>query len=193
MTRILVLDFIAKILPRAGTPLDRASPSGKVAGMSEAHPPGHEAILELLRRETTPEIHREIRELWKRHSIAEDRRDIPGLLATLAEDCVYELVPGGRVWRGHEGAERFYREMLAAFPDIQFRLTNIVIGPQGVCEEAAVTATHLGAWLGRPPTGKPVSFQVAIFFPWDPGKRRFRGEKIYLDRPETLEEPSRER
>ncbi len=102
-----------------------------------------EAILELYRREITPELYAEIRELWKKHSIAEDARDLPGLISTLTEDCVYELVESGRRWEGHEGAARFYLGLLSAFPDITFDLTDIVIGPQGVCEEADVTGTHL--------------------------------------------------
>ena len=40
-------------------------------------------VRELLSREVTPELYHEIRELWKAHSIAEDRRDIAGLIATL--------------------------------------------------------------------------------------------------------------
>src|SRR5262249_57125964 len=51
-----------------------------------------DAILELYRREVTPELYAEIRELYKRHSIAEDARDLPGLISTLTPDCVYELV-----------------------------------------------------------------------------------------------------
>ena len=43
-------------------------------------------------------------------------------------------------------------QLLAAFPDIHFDLTSIVIGPQGVCEEATVTGTHEGEWLSVPPT-----------------------------------------
>ena len=114
----------------------------------------HDAVVDLLRRDLSPEEYDEIRELWKRHSIAEDARDLPGLISTLAEDCVYELVQTGDRWERHEGATRFYTELLTAFPDIHFDLTNIVIGPQGVCEEAQVTGTHTGAWLGRvrPPT-----------------------------------------
>jgi len=46
-------------------------------------------VRELLAREVTPELYREIRELWKAHSIAEDKRDIAGLIATLTPDCVY--------------------------------------------------------------------------------------------------------
>jgi predicted ester cyclase len=139
-----------------------------------------EAILELYRREVTPELYAEIRELWKRHSIAEDERDLPGLLSTLTEDCVYEIAGVEQRWEGHEGAARFYMELLGAFPDIRFDLTDIVIGPQGVCEEAAVSATHSASWLGIEPTGQRLDWSVVIFFPWDPDRRLFRGEKVYV-------------
>lgn len=141
-------------------------------------------VRELLARE--PELYNEIRELWKMHSLAEDRRDISGLLATLTEDCVYELVQTGHRWQGHEGAARFYGELLAAFPDIDFSLTTIVIGPQGVCEEAVVSGTHQGTWLEYEPTGEPVTFRVIIFFPWDPDARKFSGERVYNFFPEQM-------
>ena len=89
-------------------------------------------VLELMRREVSPEEHEEIRELWKKHSKAEDDRDLPGLISTLTPDCVYEVRPDGARWEGHDGATRFYMELLGAFPDIHFDLTDIVIGPQGV-------------------------------------------------------------
>jgi predicted ester cyclase len=138
-----------------------------------------ERVLELLRREPASDEYAAIRELWKRHSIAEENRDLPGLLSTLTEDCVYELVQTGDRWEGHEGAARFYGGLLAAFPDIDFQLSDIVIGPQGVCEEADVTGTHEAAWLGIPPSGEHLAWKVAIFFPWDPGKQLFRGERVY--------------
>ena len=136
-------------------------------------------VRELIRRDVAADEYEEIRELWKRHSIAEDERDLPGLIATLTDDCVYELVGTPHRWEGHEGAARFYGGLLSAFPDIHFDLTDIVIGPQGVCEEADVTATHEADWLGFPPSGERLSWKVAIFFPWDPEKRLFRGEKMY--------------
>ena len=135
---------------------------------------------ELLARDVSPEEYREIRELWKAHSIAEDKRDIAGLIATLTPDCVYELVQTGHRWEGHEGAARFYTELLTAFPDIAFDLTDIVIGPQGVCEEAHVTATHAAPWLGVEPTGGHLEWDVVIWFPWDDDRRLFRGEKVYV-------------
>jgi predicted ester cyclase len=136
-------------------------------------------VRELIRRDVSVAEYEEIRELWKRHSIAEDNRDLPGLISTLTADCVYELVQTGHRWEGHEGAARFYGELLSAFPDIHFDLTDIVIGPQGVCEEADVTGTHEAAWLGAPPSGERLSWKVVIFFPWDADRRLFRGEKVY--------------
>jgi steroid delta-isomerase-like uncharacterized protein len=141
----------------------------------------HDEVVELIRRELDPAEYDEIRELWKRHSIAEDRRDLPGLISTLTEDCVYELPQTGRRWEGHEGAARFYTELLTAFPDIHFDLTDIVIGPQGVCEEARVTGTHESDWLDSPATGERLQWRVVIFFPWDPVARKFKGEKVYTD------------
>jgi hypothetical protein len=138
-----------------------------------------EDIRELIRRDPAPDEHDAIRELWKRHSIAEDKRDLPGLLATLTEDCVYELVQTGHRWEGHEGAARFYAGLLGGFPDIDFQLTYILIGPQGVCEEADVTGTFENAWLGIQPTGERLAWQVTIFFPWDRVQRLFSGERVY--------------
>lgn len=139
-----------------------------------------ESAVELLRRNPTADEYAAVRELWKRHSVAEDERDLPGLLATLTEDCVYELVSTGHRWEGHEGATRFYTGLLGAFPDIDFRLTNIVIGPQGVSEEAHVSATHEREWLGLAPSGERLDWRVVIFFPWDRDRRLFRGERVYL-------------
>ena len=145
-----------------------------------------ERILELLHRPSDPAEHDAIRELWKAHSIAEDNRDLPGLIATLTDDCVYTVAGTGARWEGHEGAGRFYTELLTAFPDIVFELQNIVIGPQGVVEEAIVTGTHTAKWLDNEPTGETMTWRNAIFFPWDPVSRRFKGERVYTDMPRRV-------
>ena len=127
---------------------------------------------------------RRIKRLWVRHSIAEDRRDIDGLIATLGSDCVHEIVPTGQRWDGHAGARRFYEELFRAFPDNAFALTDIVIGPQGVFEVATLTGTNLGPWAGAAPSGLPVRLRIIIYFPWDESTSLFDGERIYFDRGE---------
>ena len=87
----------------------------------------------------------------------------------------------GARWEGHEGAARFYTELLTAFPDIHFDLEYIVIGPQGVCEEARVTATHQARWLEHEPTRRAPGMAQRDLFPWDPAAKKFRGETVYTD------------
>jgi predicted ester cyclase len=141
----------------------------------------NDRVLEQYRREFTAEGYAEVRELYKAHSKAEDARDVVGLLATLTPDCVYELVQTGHRWEGHQGAATFYAELLGAFPDIVFDLDNIVIGPQGVYEEAEVTGTWKQDWLGQPATGEEMRWRVSILFPYDPGAGLFTGERVWVD------------
>jgi predicted ester cyclase len=125
---------------------------------------------------------RRIKRLWVRHSIAEDARDIDGLLATLAPDCVYEIVPTSQRWEGHGGARAFYTDLFRAFPDNAFSLSEIVIGPQGAFEVATLTGTNTGPWAGVAPTGLAVALEILILFPWDAATQRFSGERIWFDR-----------
>ena len=144
--------------------------------------PVEPSIRSRLARRFDPDELRAIKRLWVRHSIAEDGRDIDGLIATLTPDCVYRIAPTGQRWPGHDGARAFYAELFAAFLDNRFALTEIVVGPQGVFEAARLTGTNLGPWAGVPPSGLPVDLEVLIVFPWDPVARRFTGERIWFDR-----------
>ena len=65
------------------------------------------------------------------------------------------------------------------FPDVDFQLQNIVIGPQGVFQEAVAIGTHKDVWLGFKPTGKKLTWRTLIFFPWDPEKKKFKGERMF--------------
>jgi predicted ester cyclase len=150
----------------------------------------HASIRERLGWEITPELYQQIRSLWIKHSKAEDSRDLQGLIDTLAEDCVYEVVPTGQRWEGHAGARTFYLTFLGAFPDVHFDLADIVIGPQGVIEVAEMTGTHLGVWAGLEPTGRPVRLRIIIHFPWNPAAAKFAGERVYFDRGALLEQLS---
>jgi len=146
------------------------------------------AIRERLAMDITPEEYQAIRRLWIKHSITEDKRDLQGLIDTLTEDCVYEIVPTGQRWEGHDGARTFYTTFLGAFPDVKFNLTDIVIGPQGVIEIADMTGTHLGPWNDIQATGTQIRCQIIIYFPWNPAAKKFTGEKVYLDHTALMQQ-----
>jgi predicted ester cyclase len=138
-------------------------------------------VVKSIRRRVDPDEYRAIRQLWIAHSLAEDAHDIPGLMATLTENCVYTVVNTGTSWHGKAGASQFYQRLLTAFPDIHFDLQNIVIGPQGVFEEAFVAGTYQSQWLDMPsPNGQRLEFAVTILFPWDPKPKLFSGERVYF-------------
>ncbi len=149
----------------------------------------HVNVRKLLRLNPGAAQHANIRREWIAHSIAEDNRDIPGLMATLTDDCVYEIAQWGAVWHGKDGAASFYTELLTAFPDIHFDLQHIVIGPQGVWESARVTGTHRANWLMFQAHGQYVQFDAQIFFPWDAAACKFRGETVFVTGLETNPEP----
>ncbi len=148
--------------------------------------PSRLSIRRRISQDVDPEEYKRIRKLWIDHSRAEDARDIPGLLATLTESCVYELIPTGQRWEGHAGARDFYLAFLGAFPDVHFEVYDIVIGPQGVAEFANMTGTHRGPWAGLEATGRSVNIQIVIFFPWNGDAQRFDGEKVYFDMAEMM-------
>ena len=136
-------------------------------------------VVKQIRLQPDDKEHRAIRRLWIAHSTAEEARDIPGLMATLTEDCVYTVLNTGISWHGKQGATQFYQQLLTSFPDIYFDLQHIVIGPQGVFEEAHVTATYQANWLDMPPAkGQAIQFDVMILFPWDANRKLFTGERI---------------
>src|SRR5579859_5563896 len=113
-------------------------------------------IQEQLAMDVTPELYQRIRQLWITHSRAEDARDLHGLIDTLADDCVYEIIPTGQRWEGHAGARQFYQSFLGAFPDVVFTMSDIVIGPQGVFEVTTMAGTQRGPWAGHEPGGRMV-------------------------------------
>lgn len=148
---------------------------------SHMQPNLHGDVIKSIRRRVNPDEYRAIRRLWIAHSIAEEAHDIPGLMATLTEDCVYIVGNTGTSWHGKAGATQFYQQLLTAFPDIHFDLQNIVIGPQGVFEEAFAAGTYEARWLNMPPpTGQRLEFAVTILFPWDPRQKLFTGERVYF-------------
>src|SRR2546430_15233860 len=106
--------------------------------MAQAERAAATTIRDRLGWEVTPELYAKIRRLSIAHSKAEDGRDLDGLIATLSEDCLYEIVPTGERWEGHAGARSFYTGFLSAFPDVRLDLMAIVIGRQRVIEIATM-------------------------------------------------------
>lgn len=88
------------------------------------------------------------------HFAAESAHDTPRTLATLAEDIMYHVVASGAIVHGKEAVSKYYDAWWTAFPDVSIEVKRLVASGEWVFAENEVTATHLGPWLGIPPTGR---------------------------------------
>jgi len=120
-----------------------------------------------------------VKRLWQKHVLAENRRDIPGLLATLVDDPLYIVMATSEEYRGQSGVSRFYQGLFDGLPDANFDLKTVTIGETMVVEESVFTGTHNGLFFGVPATGQFVTFPLVIMFPISGDK--FEGERLYFD------------
>jgi steroid delta-isomerase-like uncharacterized protein len=118
------------------------------------------------------------------HFAAESRHDYAATLATLADDIEYRIVPAGLTLHGKEGATRYYDQWWKAFPDVKIEIQRVSAAGEWVVVEAVSTATHLGPFLGIPPTGKTVRAQVCCLIRVRDGK--MVEETVYYDQLERL-------
>jgi steroid delta-isomerase-like uncharacterized protein len=86
-------------------------------------------------------------------------RDVDGLAEHWKEDGVLDLVPLG-ILRGREEISAFFREMFAAFPDLETTVTRVAAGQN----EVAVEWRMHGQFTGGPfqdvePTGRPIELR----------------------------------
>jgi steroid delta-isomerase-like uncharacterized protein len=115
-----------------------------------------------------------------RHVTAETAFQMEQTLATLTANCVFEDVPSGEVFRGHEGVRRYYREWWDAFGNVPSGSKRYV--PSGDCliVETHFVGTHRGDYQGIKASGKPIDLPVAIFVSFQDGL--MSGERFYYDR-----------
>jgi steroid delta-isomerase-like uncharacterized protein len=117
--------------------------------------------------------------LWQKHVIAENKRDIPGLLATLNDFPVYEIMATGLRYEGPEGVTGFYQGLFDGMPDADFELVSVTVDEHMVVEESVFKGTHTGPLFELPPSGNFITFPLIIMFPVDGDK--FAGERMYFD------------
>jgi len=115
--------------------------------------------------------------LWIEHARAENRRELERLIATLHEDCEYEVVPLGQRWRGKDEVREFYRGLWRGIPDVKLTLLNRIDAEDCIVEESEIFGRMDGPRFE--PSGKELRYRVVIFFPVRDGL--FTGERVYFD------------
>src|SRR5260370_630463 len=103
-------------------------------------------------------------QLWIEHARAENRRELERLIATLHEDCAYEVVPLGLRWRGKDEVREFYHGLWRGIPNVKLTLLNRVDADDCVVEESEVSGRMEGQLFGLAPSGQELRSRSAVFF-----------------------------
>ncbi len=92
--------------------------------------------------------------------------DIDGFGELLAEDFVeHEGTPGLPPTKA--GTLDFFRMLLAAFPDMNMIVDDLIVGDDKTVARVTTKATHRGEFMGVPATGNSVEMQLIDIMRFD--------------------------
>ena len=72
--------------------------------------------------------------------------------------------------QGKAGFKKFFEEIFDSIPDFRYTMKNIVAEGEYVMMYSTTTGTHEKEWLGNPPTGNKLNFEVVDIFRIEDGK-----------------------
>jgi steroid delta-isomerase-like uncharacterized protein len=115
--------------------------------------------------------------MFKRRQAAWSARDAAALAADYADDVVIESPMAG-VHRGRAAAEQALRKLFNAFVDFKAITERVLIDGNQVAHVVTNEGTHVGEFLGLPPTGKHFHIKVVLLHELEGGKI-VRERRIY--------------
>jgi steroid delta-isomerase-like uncharacterized protein len=120
----------------------------------------------------------------RRHVSAECNFDMPGTLATLTHDCVFEDMAVGIQYHGHDGARRYYQEWWNAFGNAPSNSQLNVVSDRHLIVETRFLGKHCGPYQGMAASNRVIDLPVVIFVAFRDGL--MSGERFYYDRATLL-------
>jgi steroid delta-isomerase-like uncharacterized protein len=119
----------------------------------------------------------QVLELFKRREYAYEDLDAAALAADYAEDAVIESPTAG-LHQGREAAEKALRAIFTAFLDLTVTIDHLIVDGDSVASVITLEGTHIGDFLGIPPTGKRFRMPAVFFYQLENGKIA-RERRIY--------------
>lgn len=119
------------------------------------------------------------------HVRRENEHDLAGIMATFADEAKYDDSPWDDHRLGRDAVEQYYRDLLAALPDLHIDVRNRLVTEDAVVLEVLITGTQTGTWRGLPATGRPVRFPLCAIYRFAEDGQ-LASEKIYYDRAGVL-------
>jgi steroid delta-isomerase-like uncharacterized protein len=122
------------------------------------------------------------------HIRYENEHNWPAVYDTFVQDerAFYDVIPLKASFKGIEGVRQFYEAISTAVPDlhIQVKAQYDTLGCT-ICE-TTISGTHGGPYLDLPPTGNPLSFELAAFYLFNDDSTKLIAERIYYDQASVI-------
>jgi steroid delta-isomerase-like uncharacterized protein len=123
----------------------------------------------------------EIRE----HIKAESSHDMKALIDGMTRDCFNDVASVSKPFKGPKRVAERYRKHWAGFPDFKVQVKRLLAeGKNTIVTENEWSGTHLGRFLGYPPTGKHVKVRALVV--WHFKGKRLWGETVFFDMGRVL-------
>jgi steroid delta-isomerase-like uncharacterized protein len=119
------------------------------------------------------------------HVRCENEHDLPGIMATFSDEAKYDDAPWADHRLGRGAVEEYYRDLLAALPDLHIDVRDRFVTKDAVVLEVVISGTQAGSWRGLPATGRPVRFPLCAIYRFA-ANGKLASEKIYYDRAGVL-------
>jgi steroid delta-isomerase-like uncharacterized protein len=111
-------------------------------------------------------------EFWNTH-------DIEGILNFYNDEIVWKNVGLEESYEGKEAVREFLGRLMSALPDLVFTVHHKIARGDNVSEQWSIKGTHLGTFLGVPPTGRPILIEALSMVTMRDGK--FSRDEFYWD------------
>jgi steroid delta-isomerase-like uncharacterized protein len=116
----------------------------------------------------------------RKHIKAESTHDMDALLAGMTADCFNDVASSPKPFKGPKRVAERYRKQWEGFPDFKVRLKRVLaVADDAIVTENEWSGTHLGKFLGYPPTGKRVKVRALVV--WHFKGRKLWGETVFFD------------
>src|SRR5215831_17770185 len=105
---------------------------------------------------------KENQECVRRHLQFENAQDMEGTLSTLHPDCIFEDLPLKKVYRGIDGARRYYAELWKAFDiTVESRQRHWTLEGNLIAETTFV-GPQRSDFLGNAPRGMSIRLPLVV-------------------------------
>jgi steroid delta-isomerase-like uncharacterized protein len=119
----------------------------------------------------------EIIAFFERRQAAYDNLDAAALASDYAPDCIVDSPTGG-THQGPDAVEQVLQAVFSAFLNLRVRVEDQLIDGGQVAQILNIEGTHIGEFLGLPPTGRPFRYAAAVMYELR-GRQIVRERRIY--------------